>query len=52
MKIATFCQKIAEKEGLKKQVDIAQISEIVRIAKALLMEGGVNIYIVMKNMKG
>jgi hypothetical protein len=36
MNINEFCNKIANIEGKKKQVDIAQISEIIKITDDLL----------------
>lgn len=36
MKITDFAAKVAKKEGLKEQVSIAQISEILRVINALL----------------
>lgn len=36
MKITTFAQLIAEIEGKKKEVDIGQISEILRVIDDLL----------------
>ena len=36
MLIKTFALKVAVKEGLKKQVDIAQIYEILRVINSLL----------------
>lgn len=38
MKFKTLCSKIAKCEGKKKQVDIAQISEIVSKLKLIIRE--------------
>lgn len=48
MKITTFAKKIAQAEGLKKQVDIAQISEILRVVN--VFTGGV-LYAVIRLMR-
>ena len=36
MNINEFCIEISKKEGKKKQVDIAQISEVIKVANDLL----------------
>lgn len=36
MKVTTFSQKVAQFEGLKVQVNIAQIKEILRVSDKLL----------------
>ena len=36
MKITTFSQEVAKVEGLKKQVNIAQIKEILKVVNNLL----------------
>ena len=36
MKITDFSEWVAEKEGLKKQVNISQIKEILRVVNKLL----------------
>ena len=36
MNINEFCTEISKREGKKKQVDIAQISEIIKITNDLL----------------
>ena len=36
MNINEFCIEISKKEGQKKQVDIAQISEVIKVANDLL----------------
>lgn len=51
MTINQFARRVAKREGLKKQVDIAQISEILRIVKAELLSAGINIYQVIKLMR-
>lgn len=35
MKITTFAKKISELEGLKKQINIAQISELLKVINKL-----------------
>lgn len=46
MKINDFCKLVAEKEQGEKEVDIAQIKEIVSIINNITEEklGGVNLY--------
>ena len=46
MKINEFCKLVAEKEKGEKEVDIAQIKEIVSIINNITEEklGGVNLY--------
>lgn len=51
MTINQFARRVAKREGLKKQVDIAQISEILRIVKAELLSAGINIYQIIKLMR-
>lgn len=36
MKVTEFAKKISEQEGLKKGVDIAQISEVLKVVNGLL----------------
>jgi len=52
MDVRDFAVKIAKREGLKKQVSIAQISEILRIIKAELdWKAGINLYKIIKLIK-
>ena len=44
MTINEFAKEITKLEGKKKEVNIAQVLEILRIIKALLLPLGVNIY--------
>lgn len=46
MKVTEFAKKISEQEGLKKGVDIAQISEVLKVVNNLL-EG--QLYSLIKN---
>ena len=45
-----FCKKIAEEEGLKKELDIAQIKEVIRIIKEKLLESGIDLMTQIKLM--
>ena len=51
MKIHDFCKLVALREGMKKEVDIAQIKEIVRIIREILQEyGEIDIYKVIHKL--
>lgn len=52
MDVTKFIQEIAKREGLKEEVNIAQISEIVRVAKDILFEkGGFDLYELIKKLE-
>lgn len=45
MKVTDFCVALSKKEGKKKQIDIAQISELLRIVQEeLKARAGLDIY--------
>ena len=49
MDINTFCKKISVLEGKKIQVNIAQIKEVIKCAKDVLKQKGVNLYTIIRN---
>ena len=51
MKVTTFAKKLTELEGLKKQVNIAQMMEILRCLKKLLHPVGIDLYKLINNIK-
>ena len=51
MKVIDFAVLICKKEGKKKQVNVAQVMEILKIIRSLLLVVGIDLYLIIKKGK-
>ena len=51
MKVTEFAALICKKEGKKKQVNITQIMEILKIIRSFLLVVGIDLYLIIKKGK-
>ena len=51
MRLIDFATLICKKEGKKKQVNIAQVMEILKIIRSLLLVIGIDLYMIIRKGK-
>lgn len=51
MKINDFAVLVAKNEGLKKEINIAQIKEILKVIEKILKTKGLSLYSCIKNLE-